>query len=61
MNERAIKDLCIAWEALSRIPGAEALELAHSIRDQISNMIGEHTPKPIRKHRQTELDDEIPF
>jgi len=59
MNERKIKDLSIALEALSRINGYEFEKLSSRVRDLLDDLLikeEQAQPKP-----STDANDEIPF
>lgn len=60
MNERAIKDLCIAWEALSRIPGGDAETLAMKVNSYANKLI-EEAQNPLRERILPDNHEEIPF
>lgn len=68
MEERRVKDLCIAMEALSRIPGEESDKLRRRLREIVKyyvtameiNTSIKPTPKPQPTSKTTE-DDDIPF
>lgn len=58
---RAIKDLCIANEALSRFPGTERLSnRLDDLLDTLTNQLQEELHPPL-KAPSTDTDDEIPF
>lgn len=62
---RAIKDLSIAMEALSRVPGERSNDLRERVSDLLDNTLHEEERRlhneAIARHKQSEVDDEIPF
>lgn len=63
MHSVSIKNLCIALEALSRIP--DSCMLSSRIRDLLEGLLKEEeetkTEKPETPNPTPNLDDEIPF
>ena len=61
MISREIKDLSIALEALTRVPGSddEMCRIRNIIRDKLVDMEDRHTNQ--HPHHQTPPNDEIPF
>jgi hypothetical protein len=60
MRSREIKDLSIALEALSRIPGTTPEALSMRIHDLLEDILAEEETRT-KPAPSTTTDDEIPF
>ena len=60
-HSMAIKNLSIALEALSRIPGTEPERLSMRIHDLLDDLLKEEETKTPPPKPSTTTDDEIPF
>ncbi|MFA6159362.1 MAG: hypothetical protein WC763_07090 [Candidatus Paceibacterota bacterium] len=61
MRSAEIKNLSIALEALSRIPGTTPEALSMRIHDLLEDILTEEETKTKPKSSKTTEDDEIPF
>ena len=58
-HSNAIKNLSIAWEALSRIP--DSYNLSRRVQDLLDTLLTEDETKPEPRKPTENPDDEIPF